>query len=374
LVALLTVEPSRVRWRGVATDLWLGAALVVGIALVQLVHSRGERWLSGHLGTWELDVAPSAAARFIADQPGFGRVISVGEHANRAMTAGLKSVDGYSVVYPLRYHQLFRLLIAPGLAKDPSWARYYDTWGNRAYAFRPELDPEIGHLLGVRWRYIRGEPLDEPSLLLRYEAGGTRVYEDPAVFPHAFLVGRVVRVDDVAAAGAALAIADDAALRATAWVVDGDAPPGSAAAAAIASLEGPSALEDGDGLGNARIVRDDGDRVEISVTAPARSLLVLADTYASGWSVAVDGSDASILPVDLALRGVPVPAGNHTVTFRYRPLAPIAGFAVSAASAIAMAAWVWLGRRRRRPVQRRMPPPIAFHTSTTSLPPTGSSR
>ena len=48
-------------------------------------------------------------------------------------------------------------------------------------------------------------------------------------------------------------------------------------------------------------------------------LLVLSDEYFPGWSATVNGHVARIYPTDVALRGVPVPAGSSTVELRYRP-------------------------------------------------------
>jgi uncharacterized membrane protein YfhO len=46
-------------------------------------------------------------------------------------------------------------------------------------------------------------------------------------------------------------------------------------------------------------------------------LLVISDTYTAGWRAAVDGTSAPIYPTNLALRGIPVPKGTHTVVLTY---------------------------------------------------------
>jgi len=67
-------------------------------------------------------------------------------------------VDGYETIYPLRYHELFGGMIAPHLDLDPTIYRYFHAWGNRAYAFGPELSRPIANLLGVRWLEVAGQP------------------------------------------------------------------------------------------------------------------------------------------------------------------------------------------------------------------------
>lgn len=52
-------------------------------------------------------------------------------------------------------------------------------------------------------------------------------------------------------------------------------------------------------------------------------LLVLQQSHYPGWSVAVDGTPGKLLRVNLAAMAAEIPAGEHTVTFRYaKPLVP----------------------------------------------------
>ena len=60
------------------------------------------------------------------------------------------------------------------------------------------------------------------------------------------------------------------------------------------------------------------DFYRVRYTAAADSLLRIAVPYYPGWSAAIDGQAASILPVDEALMGVIVPAGDHEMTLRFR--------------------------------------------------------
>ena len=65
------------------------------------------------------------------------------------------------------------------------------------------------------------------------------------------------------------------------------------------------------------------DRVDVSVTTDCTRLVVLMDTWAAGWSVSVDGRPANPsnpIRVNGVLRGVEVPAGNHAISWFYRPV------------------------------------------------------
>jgi hypothetical protein len=69
----------------------------------------------------------------------------------------------------------------------------------------------------------------------------------------------------------------------------------------------------------AAIVKYQDDEVVMRTDTAHAGTLVLADAYYPGWQAQVDGKAAPIYPADLALRGVMVPAGIHTVVMRYQP-------------------------------------------------------
>ncbi|MCK6507034.1 YfhO family protein [Myxococcota bacterium] len=61
------------------------------------------------------------------------------------------------------------------------------------------------------------------------------------------------------------------------------------------------------------------EQVELEVAPPAPAVLVLADAWAPGWQVEVDGRPAPLLRVAGAFRGVQVGPGDRRVVFRYQP-------------------------------------------------------
>lgn len=65
--------------------------------------------------------------------------------------------------------------------------------------------------------------------------------------------------------------------------------------------------------------------------------LVNSDSYYPGWQALVDGQPARLFRANLAFRAVQVPAGDHTVEFRYAPLSVALGALLSLGSMIVLA-------------------------------------
>ncbi|HSB91337.1 MAG TPA: YfhO family protein, partial [Anaerolineales bacterium] len=101
-------------------------------------------------------------------------------------------------------------------------------------------------------------------------------------------------------------------------------------------------LEDGDrGWTPATIVERTPNRIRLRAPGPGR--LVLSEVAYPGWKVQIDGKPASILTVDGLLRGVDLGAGEHNVTFAFRPATVYAGLTLTLMTLVAIA-WLW-GRR-----------------------------
>ena len=68
-----------------------------------------------------------------------------------------------------------------------------------------------------------------------------------------------------------------------------------------------------------RLVSFENDRIEISIDAPARGIVVLNEVFYAGWRVSVDGKAATALRANYLLRGVEVGAGAHRIVWEFRP-------------------------------------------------------
>jgi len=78
------------------------------------------------------------------------------------------------------------------------------------------------------------------------------------------------------------------------------------------------------------------NRVDSTVNAPQPGVFVLADSYAAGWIAQVDGRTTPLYRANGLFRGVIVPAGEHVVTFIYRPLPVYAGGLITAVTLLAV--------------------------------------
>lgn len=96
--------------------------------------------------------------------------------------------------------------------------------------------------------------------------------------------------------------------------------------------------------GDVEITNYDLHQINLSVTTSQPGILVLADAYYPDWQARVNGTKQEILPVNDVLRGVFVPAGRHTITFQFRPLALYWGLGLAGLS-ILTALIIFIGSR-----------------------------
>ena len=58
--------------------------------------------------------------------------------------------------------------------------------------------------------------------------------------------------------------------------------------------------------------------------------------YKNGWNATIDGKKVDILKVDFALRGLAIPAGKHTIEFKFEPQVVKIGSTISLVSSVGM--------------------------------------
>jgi hypothetical protein len=211
---------------------------------------------------------PNPVADFLRSQNGVFRVIDR---------------DG---VLPPNFGDVYRIQSISGygasLGKD-----FFDFLNSR-----PDRNDPL-RMLNVRY-HLTTTPLPGFQLVYKDEKSGASVYEDPRALPRAVLIPK-----------AQLAPNTDLRL-------------------AELLLYNTSGLQAG---AEARILSYEPQRIRIRATAGQSAYLWLSELTYPGWQATVDGVRQNVLVSDGVFRALDLPAGEHTVEFRFRPGAVLAGLA-----------------------------------------------
>ncbi len=64
----------------------------------------------------------------------------------------------------------------------------------------------------------------------------------------------------------------------------------------------------------------DSDFVTYAIDAKKAELAIFSEVYyPKGWQISIDGQPAEMIRANYTLRALPVPAGKHTIEFRFDP-------------------------------------------------------
>ncbi|MCU0606945.1 MAG: YfhO family protein [Candidatus Edwardsbacteria bacterium] len=214
-------------------------------------------------------------------------------------------------VWPLQVHQQGNYLTLFGIqtvgGEHPSpLKRYNEFVGASPKRILPDFHNLIQHpqflrLLGVKYLLMQG-PVEHPDLVLHDSCygGRVRIYRNTRALPRAWLAGEYE------------VIGNDARILARMQRPDFDP------AKTVILEQAPSGFAPhSQAAGSAEVVRYTPNEVSVSVNAGAPALLVLSDNHFPAWKAFVDNVPAECLRADYTFRAVAVPAGAHTVEFRY---------------------------------------------------------
>lgn len=199
-----------------------------------------------------------------------------------------------------------------------AWDKMEPLCAVQHYLFKDDLIPALAN---------------DPNLALVDQADGYAIYDNLRAMPRAYLVGGLEVVDSEAAIIGRMCEPSFDPLAAAVTEQPPDTPYNGA----------PGRPE-----GRAEVVHRAIHSVDIEVDAARESILVLSDAYYPGWKARIDGERAEVFPVYYAFRGVIVPEGPHTVTYRYEPASFRIGLAVSTITLLGCLAWGLRDRMRRR--------------------------
>ncbi len=154
-----------------------------------------------------------------------------------------------------------------------------------------------------------------PQLNPVFSAGGISVYENMEVLPKAFFVDSLVYAEsnreaynEISKAGFEPAT--------YAVVQSSDELPASA-----------------DSTASAEVTVYDNHTIEIQSSRSTDGFLVIGEIYyPKGWKAYLDGEEIAIIKTNYALRGVEVPAGDHTLRMEFKPDSFVIGSKIDWAS------------------------------------------
>ncbi len=165
---------------------------------------------------------------------------------------------------------------------------------------------------------------------------GMILYENRRAMPRAWLTSRTIQLppDQVAHT-----------------IVTGRLPDGTPfdpATTALLEKTPPPLSADASTAGRVNILKITPTTMDLQTDTPHPAFLVLSDVNYPGWEARIDGQPTPIYQTDYLLRGLPLPAGHHSVRFTFRSKTLYAGAALSAAALLSLIAIAAAGAFKTR--------------------------
>lgn len=270
------------------------------------------------------------------------RVIATLQHA-RPLRLHLESIQGYD---PLQLQSYVDYMTA--LNRQPQ--NYH-----KAHLLAGGTGSPLLNLLNVRYIVLDATlPSDRWDVVALtagkrevYRTPQVVIYQNPAAMPRAWIVHDVRRNSD----GLGLhQLANGVVDGRDVAFVEGEPPDGITPlpeGTSVAQWQAGQTQEE-----TATVTEREADEMTIRTVANRDGFLVASEVYEENWRAYLNGEPAELYQTNGTLRGVAIPAGEHTVEFRYEPPSLRIGLWVTGISTLAMiiacaaAAWTWWARPR----------------------------
>ena len=254
-----------------------------------------------------------ALKQLVASQPGDYRILNL-DVPNEAMSVGSQDIWGYDAGIPLRYAQLMALTQGVDPDEFPSHLQF-------------SRDHSLFAML--RCRYVLSPP----------EKGETTVYTLTNTLPHVLLVPHYRVLNERKEIFAAL---QEPSFDPRNDVILETAPIFESTATSSATLTN---------VGSVTLVDSSTDSLTIKADLTAPAILLITDTYVSGWRATALAQSVqsryTVLPANWCLRAVPLAAGRHNFRLEYLPNAFVFGKWVSVISWVFFLVIVGLNLRQK---------------------------
>jgi hypothetical protein len=279
-----------------APRLWQLVALVVLIADLFIIGTPFYPRADSRLGEF---VPP--AVKFLQQDTSLYRITSYDApnekvfNPNVGMFFNIADIRGYDSIIPRQYAELMGALAPQGELLYNRIAPFYDP---------APFDSPIIRLLNVKY-VLTTRPLPNAGYTLVYD-DDIKIYRNERVLPRAFLVPHARVIPDRAALLAQMQEFDPT----REVLLEQDPGVANAATCAYAPVT---------------IAKYSGNEVIIKSEQACAGWLVLTDSYFPGWLAFIDEKETALYRADYNFRAVYVPAGAHTIRFKYSPVSFRAG-------------------------------------------------
>jgi hypothetical protein len=231
------------------------------------------------------------------------------------MTRFIRSIRGNADAAAFLHDQQqpFRIIVA-GDDIPGNWAAQHDLDGLTGYLASLSANirsvsihkRNLQLLWGARYSFAN-EPNSTADVDVFTAKSGRKVYQRSDAFPRAWVVHQLEKKD-------------------SRQEIDNEADTNLSSFATRALMTSdPPAVENCAQNEPIEYRRPAGDTVEVKANLACKGMIVVSDTYFPGWKAEIDGQSTDIHEVNGAMRGVVAPAGEHTVTMRYRPVSVYLG-------------------------------------------------
>ena len=226
-----------------------------------------------------------------------------------------KSIGGYHAAKLRRYQELIEAYIQPELME---LFQTVSTTGGQLDSIRGDSLFPVLNMLNTKYA------------ILPLQGGQTVPVQNPWAMGNAWFVDDVLLANNADEELAALGAIDP---RTTAII---DRRFNEQLPAALISAGGslsPRIPHEGEGLS---LTTYEANALTFEAETDAERVAVFSDIYYPGWQCTIDGEPADILRADYVLRAVVIPAGKHTVAFRFDPQSLHATESIATAALIAL--------------------------------------
>jgi hypothetical protein len=230
------------------------------------------------------------------------------------------------------------------------FASFYKTYVGKEWRFlalgrnrnyQPLFTDTTLDLLGVRFVIVdknqKGslKHLAELGYPVVQEDGVRLVFENPGYMDRAYIAGTLVADAGIPVEPGVAATTDDELLK-------------------IASQLGIS--DRTEPAGTATVAEYRNGTVKLAAELGHPGILVVSDAWHPGWTATVDGKPVYIGRVNVAFRGIALPAGSHKITMSYTPPFFAGALLLSGAGALGLLGIALVLRQRRRTLDPRQAP------------------